>query len=107
MILFLIIVQKERAKRLELVKHNIQAGTKKRKIYDLKCAASLFCKVGALVLLKGTTQKHRKGGKLEVKWLEPYTIFKVLPRIVYLIALTDGSKREKSTRSSFEAIQQS
>ena len=34
---------------------------------------------------------------MDVKWLGPYKIFKVL----------DGSKRKKSTRSSFEAIQES
>ena len=42
-------------------------------------------------------RKHRKGGKLDVKWLGPYKIFKVLPRSVYLIALPDGSKRRKAT----------
>ena len=53
-------------------------------------------KVGALVLLKDTKRKHRKGGKLDVKWLGPYKIFKVLPRSVYLIALPDGSKIRKA-----------
>ena len=89
-------IQKEQAKRLELVKHNIQAAQKKqKKNYDLKLAATLFYKVGALVLLKDTKRKHRKGGKLDVKWLGSYNIFKVLPRSVYLIALPDGSKRRK------------
>ena len=70
-------IQKERAKRLELVKHNIQVAQKKQtKYYDLKRAAPFLYKVGALVLLKDTKRKHRKGGKLDVKWLGPYKIFK-------------------------------
>lgn len=55
---------------------NIQLAQKQQKeTYDRKRKPPTFAE-GSKVLLENTAQKQRKGGKLQVKWMGPYTVNK-------------------------------
>ena len=73
-------VAEQRARLLEEAKQNIlQAQQKQKETYDRKHAKPDCYKVGQLVLKKDFTRKKRKGGKLDIRFLGPYAISKVLP----------------------------
>ena len=77
-------LEEERARRLEEAKRNIlEAQQKQKEVYDRKHAKPECYKIGQLVLKKDFTRKKRKGGKLEIRFLGPYTISKVLPHGTY------------------------
>ena len=76
-----------RMKQLEESKQNIlKAQNKQKEMYDKKHANPMHYKVGQLVLKKDFTRKKRKGGKLEARFLGPYTIHSVLPHGTYRLA---------------------
>ena len=67
----------ERCGMESIIKTNIlKAQTKQKKLYDAKHAngAATCFKVGSLVLKKDFLRKKRKGGKLDNRWVGPYTI---------------------------------
>ena len=78
----------EKRKKIDVeVKSNIQGAQKKQKMYyDRKhgVPGSLFA-VGSLVLKKDFTQKKRKGGKLDRRWVGPYQITSLLGKGLYKI----------------------
>ena len=77
-------LEEERARRLDEAKQNIlEAQQKQKETYDRKHAKPECYKIGELVLKKDFTRKKRKGGKLEIRFLGPYTISKVLPHGTY------------------------
>ena len=77
-------LEEERARRLDEAKQNIlKAQQKQKETYDRKHAKPECYKIGQLVLKKDFTRKKRKGGKLEIRFLGPYTISKVLPHGTY------------------------
>ena len=77
-------LEEERARRLDEAKQNIlEAQQKQKETYDRKHAKPECYKIGQLVLKKDFTRKKRKGGKLEIRFLGPYTISKVLPHGTY------------------------
>ena len=43
------------------------------------------------MLIKDYNRKKRKGGKMDYKWLGPYTIVKSLGKGLYALKATDGS----------------
>ena len=72
--------------RLEEAKQNIMEAQKRQKeAFDKKHANPERYRVGQLVLKKDHTRKKRKGGKLETRFLGPYTICRVLTRGVYML----------------------
>ena len=82
---------KKRAERLELAKKNIVAAQAKQKAaYDKKHAKTLQFQKGQVVLKKDFTQKKRRGGKLEARFLGPYVIQSKLQRGTYKLVTEDG-----------------
>ena len=80
------VVKEKRKKRLEEVKENIlQAQKKQKEQYDKKHAKPHLFQPGQLVL---------KRGKLDLKYLGPYTIVEELGKGTYLLALV-GRPEEK------------
>ena len=75
------------AKRLELlktVKSNIvKAQIRQKKQYDRKHSLPKSFECGDKVLKKDFTRKKRKGGKLDPKWLGPFSILKNLGKGFY------------------------
>ena len=47
--------------------------------------------VGAKMLIKDYNRKKRKGGKMDYKWLGPYTIVKSLGKGLYALKAADDS----------------
>ena len=59
----------------ETVKKNIElAQSKQKKYYDEKFGAASCFSVGSDVFMKDFTRKKRKGGKLDARWIGPYTV---------------------------------
>jgi hypothetical protein len=86
-------LQKKQNEQLQLVKSNILAAQEKQKRdYDKRLANPQLFQEGALVLTKDHMQKKRKGGKLDARWLGPFTIVKVLPCGLYQITSSGESK---------------
>ena len=78
------VLMSHRKNVLERVKSNIIKAQKKQKEeYDKKHANSLRFKVEATVLAKDMKRKKRKGGKLDSKWLGPFTIAQDLGKGFY------------------------
>ena len=70
-----------------MVKENIEkAQAKQKEQYDRKHTLAGSFAVGALVLKKDFTQKHRGGGALDYRWLGPYTITCSLGKGLYHLA---------------------
>lgn len=64
---------------LEKAQENISAAhEKEKKHYDQKHANPAVYKLGAKVLVKDFLRQKRKGGKLDSRWLGPYTVMKNL-----------------------------
>ena len=77
-------IQEDTQKRLEKAKANITCAQQKQKeVYDRKHHQPEVYTVGALVLKKDFTRKKRKGGKLDSKYVGPYTIVKALGKGLY------------------------
>ena len=65
----------ERATTLEKAKANIlSAQSRQKKAYDQRHSNPYVFRTGGLVLKKDFKRKKRKGGKLDPKWVGPYTI---------------------------------
>ena len=79
-----------RCKVAEKVKENIIAAQERqKKAYDRKRHNPEIFKVGTLVL-----RKKRAGGKLDFKWLGPYTVVKSMGRGLYQIQDTNDPKQK-------------
>ena len=75
-------------------KSSITTAQKKQKeTYDRKHLPGELA-VGTQILLENTTQKQRKGGKLEPAWLGPYTINGSIGKGVYELC-KDGNILKK------------
>ncbi len=60
---------------LDQAKANIiKAQLKQKETYNKKHSCTETYKIGAVVLKKDFLRKKRKGGKLDTKWLGPFTI---------------------------------
>ena len=78
---------------LKEVKNNIsQAQQKQKEAYDRKHANPSTFEVGATVLKRDLTRKKRRGGKLDPKWLGPYTIDKDLGKGCYQLSAIGNPK---------------
>lgn len=74
---------------LDRAKSNIiKAQQKQKEAYDKKHSCPEVYKLGAVVLKKDFTRKKRKGGKLDAKWLGPFTIVGSLGRGLYRLKKT-------------------
>ena len=74
----------ERIKVLKQAKANIQLAQKKQKLeYDRKHANPKAYELGAKVLKKDFKRKKRRGGKLDYKYVGPFTITKCLGKGLY------------------------
>ena len=74
----------QRKNILQKVKSNIlEAQTKYKNQYDRKHATPLKFKVGSMVLMKDFRRKKRKGGKMDPKWLGPFSVAKDLGKGFY------------------------
>ena len=63
------------AKIIQTAKENILIAQQKQKErYDRKHCVGGAYKLGAKVLLRDFTRRKRKGGKMDLKWQEPYTL---------------------------------
>lgn len=69
------------------------AQKKQKETYDRKHQPGEIA-VGTQVLLENTTQKQRKGGKLEPAWLGPYTINRCIGKGLYELS-KDGKLVKK------------
>ena len=79
--------EEERKKLLEEAKQNILCAQKKQKeLYDKKHAKPHLYEPGQLVLKKDFTRSKRKGGKLDAKYLGPFTVKKALGNGTYLLS---------------------
>lgn len=84
-----------RRKMAEKVKENIIAAQERqKKAYDKKHHDPEIFKVGALVLRKDMKRKKRAGGKLDFKWLGPYTVVKSMGRGLYQIQDANDPKQK-------------
>lgn len=69
---------------LQQVKNNIaKAQMKQKEQYDKKHTNPPRYQVGVKILKKDFTRKKRKGGKMDPKWLGPYTITQELGKGFY------------------------
>ena len=85
-------LMENRRNLLEDAKANIKRAQERQKEqYDRKHAFSDAFQCGAKVLMKDLQRKKRKGGKLDVKWLGPYTITKNLGKGLYSLQLVSDS----------------
>lgn len=83
----------KRRKMEELVKENIEvAQAKQKKYYDEKFCASSCFSVGSTVLKKDFTRRKRRGGKLDYRWLGPYTITAALGKGLFQLKELKGDK---------------
>ena len=72
---------------MEEAKQNILCAQKKQKeLYDKKHAKPHLYEPGQLVLKKDFTRSKRKGGKLDAKYLGPFTVKKALGNGTYLLS---------------------
>ena len=75
---------KKRKAILEQAKANIViAQERQKKVYDRKHSNPEVFKIGAVVLKKDFTRKKRRGGKLDFKWVGPFTVVADLGRGLY------------------------
>ena len=89
-------MEEKRKNQLEEAKENILCAQKKQKEqYDKKHVKPHLFQPGQLVLKKDFTRRKRKGGKLDSKFLGPYTIVKALGNGTYLLA-REGRPEEKA-----------
>ena len=78
---------------LDQAKSNIiKAQQKQKEAYDKKHSCLEAYKLGAVVLKKDFTRKKRKGGKLDAKWLGPFTIVGSLGRGLYRLQMIGTNK---------------
>ena len=83
---FLSKLMETRSTILEKAKENISAAQEKQKKHcDQKHANPAVYKLGAKVLVKDFLRRKRKGGKLDSRWLGPYTVLKNLGKGMLLI----------------------
>ena len=82
-----------RRKMEEQVKANIEhAQNKQKTYYDQKFGAASCFGVGSEVFMKDFTRKKRRGGKLDFRWLGPYTINAALGKGLFQLREKNGNK---------------
>lgn len=78
---------------LEKAKYNIvKAQQRQKEVYDRKHFYPEVYKLGTVVLKKDFSRKKRKGGKLDEKWLGPFTIIGVLGRGLYRLQAVNSTE---------------
>ena len=83
---------REREEMEKKVKSNIENAQKKqKKRYDEIHGASSCFTTGSLVLKKDFTRKKRKGGKLDYRWVGPYTIISSLGKGLFQLKECNGN----------------
>ena len=83
-------LNERRKECLELVKQNIiEAQRRQKEVYDRKYVCPPAFQVGAHVLKKDFTRKRRLGGKLESRWLGPYTVVADLGKGLFQLKKVD------------------
>ena len=81
---------RKRQELLEKAKENIiRAQQQQREVYNRKHYSPVVYKLGSVVLKKDFSRKKRKGGKLDEKWLGPFTIVGMLGRGLYRLQAVD------------------
>ena len=78
-----------------------KAQAHQKKHYDLRHAVPAF-KKGDLVLRKNMANSHRMGGKLDARWIGPYTIHEVNEKELYRLKCTKSGKVLKKAISSLQ-----
>ena len=94
--------EEERKKLLEESKQNIVCAQKKKQkeLYDKKHAKPHLYEPGQLVLKKDFTRSKRKGGKLDAKYLGPFTIKGALGNGTYSYLLSCCKKPESTIQAT-------
>ena len=81
------------AKKEEMERTNIEvAQSKQNQYYDQKFGTGSCFSVGSAVTMKDFKRKKREGGKLDNRWLGPYTITKALGKGLYELKEQKGDK---------------
>ena len=81
---------------IEEAKANIKAAQEKqREHYNRKHANPEAFLVGSKVLIKDFTRRKRQGGKMDFRWLGPYTIEKNLGKGAYLLQHDAGKSSKR------------
>ncbi|KAL5471192.1 hypothetical protein EMCRGX_G029279 [Ephydatia muelleri] len=77
---------KQWQKIISMIKETILEAQKRRQkyVYDRKHANPNYFTIGELVLMKDFRRKRRAGGKLDSKYVGPYTITKILGKGYYV-----------------------
>jgi hypothetical protein len=92
-------ITEQRLERIQLARDNIRVAQERQKeLYDRKHAHPCAFTVGDKVLMKDITRKKRKGGKMDVKFLGPYTITKKFGKGIYSF-VSDENVVEKVSRA--------
>ena len=85
-----------RSTLIEEAKANIEAAQEKqREHYNRKHANPEAFLVGSKVLIKDFTRRKRQGGKMDFRWLGPYTIEKNLGKGAYLLRHDAGKPSKR------------
>lgn len=75
------------------IQTNVEKAQKKQKeSYDNKHNVGNCFGVGSLVLKKDFLRKKRRGGKLDDKWLGPYTVTAALGKGLFKLKEVNGDK---------------
>ena len=89
----------------EVIKTNIlHAHAKQKQYYDQKHGAASCFGTGSVVLVKDFTRKHRRGGKLDYRWLGPFVITASLGKGLFQLKEVDGDKVRLSTIMTNDSV---
>ena len=67
----------------------IRAQQQQKEVYNRKHYSPEVYKLGSVVLKKDFSRKKRKGGKMDEKWLGPFTIVGILGKGLYHLQAVD------------------
>ena len=62
-------------------------------MHPRQCFHACSLAVGSKLLVKDFTRKKRKGGKLDMRWKDPYTIVQILGKGLYTLEAADLSRK--------------
>ena len=75
------------------IKANFEhAQSKQKEYYDMKFGATSCFSTGSEIFMKDFTRKKRQGGKLDFRWLGPYTITAALGKGLFQLKEKNGNK---------------
>ena len=96
---------RKRQEILEKAKENIiRAQQQQKEVYNRKHYSPEVYKLGSVVLKKDFSRKKRKGGKLDEKWLGPFTIVGMLGRGLYRCGVTLCLFTQDATLESWNSL---